>query len=75
MDSSSSDVEITARLFVSELTEPVDEEIKPAPDVVTQVTLGVRTDLGRVRENNEDKFDFIAPEDPETLAIMVRCMR
>jgi protein phosphatase len=65
---SSSDVEITARLFASELTEPVDEDIKPAPDVVTQVTLGVRTDLGRVRENNEDKFDFIAPEDPETLA-------
>lgn len=31
------------------------------------VTFGAVTDLGRVRENNEDKFDFVEPEDKEVL--------
>ena len=36
------------------------------------VTWAARTDLGRVRENNEDKFDFYLPEDNPTLAIRGR---
>ncbi|MBC7807635.1 MAG: Stp1/IreP family PP2C-type Ser/Thr phosphatase [Akkermansiaceae bacterium] len=31
-------------------------------------TWAARTDIGRVRENNEDKFDFFAPDDPAILA-------
>ncbi len=36
------------------------------------MSLGARTDLGRVRENNEDKFEFFEPGDEETLAIKGR---
>ena len=32
------------------------------------VSWAARTDIGRVRDHNEDKFDFFLPEDPKTLA-------
>lgn len=32
------------------------------------VTVACKTDLGRVRENNEDKFEYFIPEDDATLA-------
>jgi protein phosphatase len=32
------------------------------------IAWGARSDIGRVRENNEDKFDFFCPTTPETLA-------
>lgn len=32
------------------------------------LTFGAKTDLGRVRENNEDKFDFLETDDPALLA-------
>jgi protein phosphatase len=35
--------------------------------VCLEVTFGAATDLGRVRENNEDKFDFVEPEEEELL--------
>lgn len=38
------------------------------PAVLAAVTFGAKTDLGRVRENNEDRFDFMEPERPEVLA-------
>ena len=38
----------------------------------TAITWAARTDIGRVRENNEDKFDFYAPDDPATLALRGR---
>ena len=38
------------------------------PQVEAVLRLGARTDLGQVRENNEDKFDFIEPDDPAVLA-------
>src|SRR5580692_8529029 len=38
------------------------------PRVVATIKLGAKTDLGRIRENNEDKFDFYEPEDPAVLA-------
>lgn len=33
------------------------------------VTVACKTDLGRVRENNEDKFEYFIPEDDATLAM------
>lgn len=39
------------------------------PRKQTVVTWAARTDIGRVRENNEDKFDFFAPDDPAILAL------
>jgi len=38
-----------------------------APRHVT-VAWGARSDIGRARENNEDKFDFYLPDDAATLA-------
>ncbi len=43
-------------------------ELGRTPRVVATVKLGAKTDLGRIRENNEDKFDFYEPEDPAVLA-------
>jgi protein phosphatase len=40
----------------------------PALRVRTRATVAAKTDLGRVRENNEDKFEFYVPEDEATLA-------
>ena len=34
----------------------------------TRITVACKTDLGRVRENNEDKFEYYLPEDEATLA-------
>ena len=58
--------EITARLTVEELRgEPKRREV---PKVQAVIKVAARTDLGRVRENNEDKFDFFDPDDPDLLA-------
>lgn len=43
-------------------------ELGRTPRVIANVKLGAKTDLGRIRENNEDKFDFYEPEDPAVLA-------
>ena len=42
------------------------------PKRQTQVAWAARTDMGRVRENNEDKFDFYAPDDAASLALRGR---
>ena len=57
----------TARLDRNELREGW-AEIGRVPRLVASVKLGAKTDLGRVRDNNEDKFDFFEPEDPSVLA-------
>lgn len=54
--------EITAEYAVSEVVAPVRLRIRP------RVTVACKTDLGRVRENNEDKFEYYMPEDDGTLA-------
>ncbi len=64
----SSDVEITAELEPSKLEEEWAELAERAKRVRAVVRFAARTDLGRVRENNEDKFDFYEPDDLETLA-------
>lgn len=35
---------------------------------LAKVSIGAKTDLGRVRENNEDKFEFLIPSDEAVLA-------
>ncbi len=52
----------TAEYAVSEFIGDVALKVR------TQVTVAAKTDLGRVRENNEDKFEFYIPEDESLLA-------
>jgi len=59
--------EKTARLDRGELSEGW-AEVGRLPRIVATVKLGAKTDLGRVRDNNEDKFDFFEPEDAAVLA-------
>jgi len=40
----------------------------PSLKVRTRTTIAAKTDLGRVRENNEDKFEYYVSEDPAMLA-------
>jgi len=59
--------ETTARLDRNEISEGW-AEMGRTPQLVATLRLGAKTDLGRVRDNNEDKFDFFEPEDPAVLA-------
>ncbi|MBV6457130.1 MAG: Protein phosphatase PrpC [Fimbriimonadaceae bacterium] len=54
--------EITAEFLTDELHEPITLDWMP------RITVGAKTDLGRVRENNEDKFEFYIPDDNAMLA-------
>jgi len=54
--------EITAEYESGQLASPVELRVRP------RVTIACKTDLGRVRENNEDKFEYFLPEDVATLA-------
>lgn len=60
-----------------EITAPLEAEMLQAgwaaksgarPRCYASVLFGAKTDLGRVRENNEDKFDYLEPDDPAVLA-------
>jgi serine/threonine protein phosphatase PrpC len=57
-------LERTAELDLPDLGsyEPPPLRVKPV------VRLAAKTDLGRVRDNNEDKFEFYEPERPEEIA-------
>ena len=59
--------EKTARLDREELSEGW-AEVGRMPRTIASIKIGAKTDLGRVRDNNEDKFDFFEPEDPAVLA-------
>src|SRR6476659_421076 len=54
--------ETTAEYEVGQLLSPAELKVR------TRVTVACKTDLGRVRENNEDKFEYFLPEDDATLA-------
>jgi PPM family protein phosphatase len=54
--------EITAEYAVSEVVAATELRVRP------RVTVACKTDLGRVRENNEDKFEYFMPEDDASLA-------
>ncbi len=60
--------EITAPIDTRSLQEAWARRETHSPEVHLRLTMGAKTDLGRVRENNEDKFDFLEPEDPGILA-------
>jgi protein phosphatase len=55
--------EITAEYEVGQLVEA------PPLKAIAWVTVGCKTDLGRVRENNEDKFEYYIPAEPHVLAL------
>jgi serine/threonine protein phosphatase PrpC len=42
------------------------------PRIHLDIDWAARTDIGRAREHNEDKYDFFLPEDPSLLAIRGR---
>ncbi|MBI3912546.1 MAG: Stp1/IreP family PP2C-type Ser/Thr phosphatase [Armatimonadetes bacterium] len=60
--------EITAPMELQRLQAGWAARSGAQPRLHTIVRMGAKTDLGRVRENNEDKFDFLEPEDPGVLA-------
>ncbi|MCX7801367.1 MAG: hypothetical protein N2109_13645, partial [Fimbriimonadales bacterium] len=60
--------EITAKINTAELVRAWEEKVENARGIKLATAIGARTDLGRIRENNEDKFEFYIPEDEETLA-------
>lgn len=54
--------ETTAEYEVAQLLPQVELKVRPI------VTVAAKSDLGRVRDNNEDKFEFFLPEDEARLA-------
>jgi len=60
--------ETTARFLALEVDEgpTLDESRRPTGPL--DILFAAKTDMGRVRENNEDKFDFYEPEGPEVSA-------
>ena len=62
------DLDSTAKFDRAELVRGWRAYEARQPRVIPVVKFGARTDMGQVRENNEDKFDFYEPETPEVLA-------
>jgi len=56
--------EITAELSVEQLHPALAEPLRVLP----VVKFVARSEIGKVRENNEDKFDFYEPDAPDQLA-------
>jgi len=54
--------EITAEYAQNQLAPLTEFRLRPF------TTVAAKTDLGRVRDNNEDKFEYFVSEDPRTLA-------
>lgn len=54
--------EITAEYSVESIAAPIELRVRP------KITVGAKTDLGRVRENNEDKHEFYLTESDAELA-------
>lgn len=64
----SDDQEKTAPLETARLEEGWAAKSSARPRSYAWLVVGAKTDLGQVRENNEDKFDFIEPDEPSVLA-------
>lgn len=65
----SESIEITAKLDTADLAQAWAEKQDRKPKLVLDLAVGARTDMGRVRENNEDKFDFFQPDELPVLAV------
>ncbi len=63
------DREVTAKLSVGDIVRGFVEREPRLPNCVPAIKFGAKTDLGRIRENNEDKFDFFEVEEPTLLAV------
>ncbi len=63
-----SDEEPTAKFDRDELVRGWHEYEQRTPKCKPQLRFSARTDMGQVRENNEDKFDFYEAEDPAIYA-------
>ncbi len=62
-------IEITAKLDTADLAKAWAEKQDRKPKLVLDLGVAARTDMGRVRENNEDKFDFFEPDELPVLAV------
>ena len=60
--------DITAPLEAESLQAGWAAKSNARPRCYTSLVFGAKTDLGRVRENNEDKFDYLEPDEPHVLA-------
>jgi serine/threonine protein phosphatase PrpC len=60
--------EITAPLEAEALQAGWVRKSSAIPRCYAYIAFGAKTDLGRVRENNEDKFDYMEPDEPSVLA-------
>ena len=67
-NSADGDLDSTAKFDRAELVRGWREYEARQPRVVPVVKFAAKTDMGQVRENNEDKFDFYEPESPAVLA-------
>ena len=65
---SDDDLDSTAKFDRDELVRGWREYEASQPHYIPVVKFAAKTDMGQVRENNEDKFDFYEPERPELLA-------
>jgi protein phosphatase len=67
-DRPETDLDTTAKFNRDELVRGWREYEARMPRFVPILKYAARTDMGQVRENNEDKFDFYEPETPSLLA-------
>ncbi len=58
------EIEITAELNPLEIAAEWESLANRAKLIHPVIRIAARTDLGRIRENNEDKFDFFEVDDP-----------
>lgn len=61
-------MEITAPLRVEDLRAGWAAKAAGTPRLHVELAVGAKSDLGRARENNEDKFDLLVPDDAGLLA-------
>ena len=64
----SDEQEVTAPFEAEEIQAGWARKSSARPRCYAFVAFGAKTDLGRVRENNEDKFDYLEPDEPSVLA-------
>ena len=64
--------DITDRLHADDLAAAWADEGRCIPRIHAAVRVGSKTDLGAIRENNEDKFDMLEPSDSGFLAVKGR---
>jgi PPM family protein phosphatase len=62
----------TEELDAGEVVRSWDDIPAQKPERHSLITWAARTDIGRVRENNEDKYDFFLPEHVSQLALRGR---